>query len=82
MKFIGIDLGWTSGFSGLCCLNWDHNQLTLLDLTRFQPIEKVLIELQTPLRGNMKDTRPKAWVKTLMRLRRLIEKEYFKVKNK
>jgi predicted RNase H-like nuclease len=21
MKFIGIDLGWTSGFSGLCCLN-------------------------------------------------------------
>jgi predicted RNase H-like nuclease len=42
MKFIGIDLGWTSGFSGLCCLNWDHNQLTLLDLTRFQPIEKVL----------------------------------------
>lgn len=31
------------------------------------------IELQTPLRGNMKDTRPKAWVKTLMRLRRLIE---------
>jgi predicted RNase H-like nuclease len=42
MKFIGIDLGWTTGFSGLCCLNWDHNQLTLLDLTRFQPIEKVL----------------------------------------
>jgi predicted RNase H-like nuclease len=42
MKFIGIDLGWTTGFSGLCCLNWEHNQLTLLDLTRFQPIEKVL----------------------------------------
>ena len=42
MKFIGIDLGWTTGFSGLCCLNWDHNQLTLLDLTRFQPLEKVL----------------------------------------
>lgn len=31
------------------------------------------IELQTPLRGNMKDIRPKALVKILMRVRRLIE---------
>ena len=41
MKFIGIDLGWTSGFSGLCCLNWDHDQLTILDLNHAQPLEKI-----------------------------------------
>ncbi len=32
MKFLGIDLGWSSGASGLCCLNWDKNQLQLTDL--------------------------------------------------
>ena len=42
MKFMGIDLGWTSGFSGLCCLDWDCDQLTLLDLTCKQPLEEVL----------------------------------------
>lgn len=32
MKFIGIDLGWQSGKSGLCCLNWENKQLKILDL--------------------------------------------------
>lgn len=32
MKFIGIDLGWSSGASGLCCLEWSNQALNLLDL--------------------------------------------------
>lgn len=32
MKFIGIDLGWSSGASGLCCLEWSNQSLHLLDL--------------------------------------------------
>lgn len=32
MKFIGIDLGWSSGASGLCCLEWSNKTLNLLDL--------------------------------------------------
>jgi predicted RNase H-like nuclease len=32
MKFIGIDLGWSSGASGLCCLVWENSQLQLTDL--------------------------------------------------
>ncbi|MEY2984206.1 MAG: hypothetical protein RLZZ568_823 [Cyanobacteriota bacterium] len=34
MKFIGIDLGWQSGQSGLCCLQADRHYLHLLDVTR------------------------------------------------
>jgi predicted RNase H-like nuclease len=33
MKFIGIDFGWISGASGLCCLDWQDNYLQILDLT-------------------------------------------------
>jgi hypothetical protein len=36
-------------------------------------LQGVSIELQTALRKNMQDTRPRAWVKLLMRVRRLIE---------
>lgn len=32
MKFLGIDLGWSSGASGLCCLEWSNKSLVLLDL--------------------------------------------------
>ncbi|HEY9909079.1 MAG TPA: DUF429 domain-containing protein [Thermosynechococcaceae cyanobacterium] len=32
MKFLGIDLGWSSGASGLCCLEWQDDRLVLLDL--------------------------------------------------
>lgn len=42
MKFLGIDLGWTSGASGLCCLNWSDGCLHLLDLDRQQAIADIL----------------------------------------
>ena len=42
MRFLGIDLGWQSGPSGLCCLTWHNNQLTLTDLTRHGTVEAVL----------------------------------------
>ncbi|MBE9034696.1 DUF429 domain-containing protein [aff. Roholtiella sp. LEGE 12411] len=38
MKFIGIDLGWKSQPSGLCCLEWTNKQLQLLDLDRKEAI--------------------------------------------
>ncbi|MGF1478398.1 MAG: DUF429 domain-containing protein [Cyanophyceae cyanobacterium] len=41
MKFIGIDLGWVSGPSGLCCLQWQHEQLQLLNLTRQQLLAEI-----------------------------------------
>ena len=41
MKFIGIDLGWTSGASGLCCLVWQDNYLKILDLTIHFETEKI-----------------------------------------
>jgi predicted RNase H-like nuclease len=42
MKFLGIDLGWTSGASGLCCLSWQDGQLQLLDLNRRQTATDIL----------------------------------------
>ncbi|MEH2262313.1 DUF429 domain-containing protein [Nostoc sp.] len=42
MKFIGIDLGWRSQPSGLCCLEWIDGQLQLLDLNRKEAIADIL----------------------------------------
>ena len=42
MKFLGIDLGWRSQPSGLCCLAWEDNQLQLLNLDRLEAIEDIL----------------------------------------
>lgn len=42
MKFLGIDLGWTSGASGLCCLGWSEQGLQVLDLTRQLTISDIL----------------------------------------
>ncbi len=42
MKFLGIDLGWTSGASGLCCLEWSDGCLHLLDLERQQTNTDIL----------------------------------------
>lgn len=42
MKFLGIDLGWSSGASGLCCLSWQAGQLELLDLQRRDAIADIL----------------------------------------
>ena len=32
MKFVGIDLGWVSGASGLCCLQLQDNHLQILEI--------------------------------------------------
>ncbi len=42
MRFLGIDLGWTSGASGLCCLGWQGGQLELLDLQRLETTDDLL----------------------------------------
>jgi predicted RNase H-like nuclease len=42
MKFLGIDLGWSSGASGLCCLEWSDTSLILLDLNRQQTTTDIL----------------------------------------
>jgi predicted RNase H-like nuclease len=47
MKFLGIDLGWRSGASGLCCLEWRNGQLRLLDLDRKEPIADILSWIDT-----------------------------------
>lgn len=52
MKFLGIDLGWRSGASGLCCLNWQDNQLELLDIDRRETIEDILLWIDTWLPPN------------------------------
>ncbi|WP_226581183.1 DUF429 domain-containing protein [Microseira wollei] len=52
MKFLGIDLGWRSGASGLCCLQWQDNQLQLLDLNRLETITDILAWSDTWLSPN------------------------------
>ncbi|NJP08524.1 MAG: DUF429 domain-containing protein [Leptolyngbyaceae cyanobacterium RU_5_1] len=42
MKFLGIDLGWSSGASGLCCLGWQAGRLELLDLQRQESVSDIL----------------------------------------
>jgi predicted RNase H-like nuclease len=42
MKFVGVDLGWQSQPSGLCCLEWQHGALHLLQMCRLQEIVDVL----------------------------------------
>ncbi len=42
MKFIGIDLGWKSQPSGLCCLELVNGQLDLIALERIEEIADVL----------------------------------------
>lgn len=47
MKFIGIDLGWRSGDSGLCCLGWENERLQILDFDRQQNLEAILSWVDT-----------------------------------
>ena len=42
MKFIGVDLGWSSGASGLCCLQWQNNQLKIQELTTILEVDRIL----------------------------------------
>lgn len=50
MKFIGVDFGWSSGASGLCCLVWRDRRLSILDLTTVLKVEGILawIEERVP----------------------------------
>ena len=51
MKFIGIDFGWVSGASGLCCLQWQDDKLEILDITTKLELREVfnwLDELVSP----------------------------------
>jgi len=43
MKFIGIDFGWKSQPSGLCCLELVDGQLKLLDLDRQDALANIFI---------------------------------------
>ena len=47
MKFLGIDLGWSSGASGLCCLGWQDDKLELLDLQCQGSIAEILAWVET-----------------------------------
>ncbi len=42
MKFIGIDFGWVSGASGLCCLQWQNQQLDIVEIDIQTELEDVL----------------------------------------
>lgn len=42
MKFVGIDFGWVSGASGLCCLEWRDNKLEILEITTKREIAAIL----------------------------------------
>ncbi len=42
MYFLGVDLGWTSGASGLCCLEWQGYGLGLRDLRIELDVEVIL----------------------------------------
>lgn len=43
MKFLGIDLGWSSGPSGLCCLDLVGDGLVLQTLDRKSTLDEVLV---------------------------------------
>jgi predicted RNase H-like nuclease len=42
MKFLGIDFGWKSQPSGLCCLDWCNGSLAVLDLRRSHEVADIL----------------------------------------
>jgi predicted RNase H-like nuclease len=47
MKLIGIDFGWVSGASGLCCLEWHNETLHLLNFALETQIEAILTLIDT-----------------------------------
>ena len=52
MKFLGIDLGWSSGASGLCCLDWQDGRLELIDLRREDDTADILAWVDTYVAPN------------------------------
>ncbi|MEM8610882.1 MAG: DUF429 domain-containing protein [Cyanobacteria bacterium P01_H01_bin.105] len=51
MRFLGIDLGWKTGPTGVCCLQFEAGTLVLTDLERLDTHSEVLawIAHQTPV---------------------------------
>ncbi|OKH27187.1 DUF429 domain-containing protein [Chroogloeocystis siderophila] len=47
MRFIGIDFGWRSQPSGLCCLEWQNRKLQLVDLDRKEAIADIFTWIDT-----------------------------------
>ncbi|MGB3137250.1 MAG: DUF429 domain-containing protein [Nodosilinea sp.] len=41
-RFLGVDLGWQSGPTGLCCLHWQDHTLRLVALDRLQTVAEIL----------------------------------------
>lgn len=41
-RFLGVDLGWQSGPTGLCCLHLDEGSLRLVALDRLQTVDDIL----------------------------------------
>lgn len=52
MKFIGIDLGWLSGATGLCCLQWQDNHLVILDFSYHSATEDIFCWLDSWVKIN------------------------------
>lgn len=50
-QFLGIDLGWQSGASGLCCLSLQGDRLELTCLTRLQSLDAILAWVEACTRG-------------------------------
>lgn len=51
MKFVGIDFGWRSQPSGLCCLEWDGG-LQWVALERLQAIDEILAWVDQHIRSD------------------------------
>lgn len=47
MRFIGIDFGWRSQPSGLCCLEWQDQKLQLVDSDRKEAIADIFTWIDT-----------------------------------
>ncbi|MGB3309180.1 MAG: DUF429 domain-containing protein [Nodosilinea sp.] len=41
-RFLGVDLGWQSGPTGLCCLHLEDKTLTVVGLDRLQTVDEIL----------------------------------------
>jgi predicted RNase H-like nuclease len=52
MKFLGVDLGWRSQPSGLCCLEWQNDRLHLRELQRLDAIADVLTWVDHQVRAD------------------------------
>ncbi|MEM9487179.1 MAG: DUF429 domain-containing protein, partial [Cyanobacteria bacterium P01_F01_bin.116] len=50
MIFLGIDLGWRTGPSGVCCLRLTETDLSLIALNRLDTHNEVLkwVQIQAP----------------------------------